>query len=228
MKDENLKKPISAKKNRKVKALSREELRRLNEILNNKEKDHPYKNIVKMQLISGMRIGEVLARSIYDYDKETSKFYIHNTLTQDKDYNCILGEHTKTYNKKTQKDNGQRYLPLNNNLFVELIEIIEENTNGKVSNMYNLLFWDYEKNTFIKPSEVNSWLKRLNEKYKISKESLSTHRLRHTALTQWKEKGMDLSAIQYLAGHTKGSDITERTYIDTSLDFVEEQIRKIA
>ena len=56
----------------------------------------------------------------------------------------------------------------------------------------------------------------------------SVHKLRHTALTHWKEIGIDLSAIQYLAGHVEGSDITEGVYIETSLDFVKQQVAKIS
>ncbi len=228
MQDENLKKPISEKKTKKVKPLTSEELQKLNSILDNEERQHPYRNAVKMQSISGMRIGEVLARSKDDYNKETKEFDVHNTLTQDEHYRVILGEHTKTYNKKTQIDEGQRFLPLDNNLFSGLTEIIEEQCNKKIINIYNLIFWDYEKNTFITPGEVSSWLKRLNAKYKISKLELTTHRLRHTALTYWKEIGIDLSAIQYLAGHIEGSDITEGVYIETSLDFVKKEVAKIS
>ena len=228
MLDETLKKPISVKKTQKVRPLTSKEIEKLNSILDNEERNHPYRNIVKMQVISGMRIGEVLARSKDDYNKDTKQFDVHNTLTQDEKYHFILGEHTKTYNKKTQIDEGQRYLPLDNNLFSELVEIIEEQDDKKIRNIYNLLFWDYEKNTFITPSEVNLWLKRLNAKYDICTLEPSTHRLRHTALTHWKEIGIDLSAIQYLAGHVEGSDITEDVYIETSLDFVKQQIEKIS
>ena len=126
MLDETLKKPISVKKTKKVKPLNNKELEKLNSILDNEERTHPYRNIVKMQGISGMRIGEVLARSKEDYNKTTKQFNVHNTLTQDEKYHVILGKHTKTYNKKTQIDEGQRYLPLDNNLFRELVEIIEE------------------------------------------------------------------------------------------------------
>lgn len=169
-----------------------------------------------------------MARSRSDYNKDTQEFNVRNTLTQDKHYHVILGEHTKTYNKKTQIDEGQRYLPLDNNLFSKLVDIIEEQCNKKIINIYNLLFWDYTKNTFVTPGEVNSWLKRLNAKYKICTLELTTHRLRHTAITHWKEIGLDLATIQYLAGHVEGSDITEGVYIDISLDFVKKQIANIS
>ena len=91
-----------------------------------------------------------------------------------------------------------------------------------------MIFWDYENNTFIKPNQVASWLVRLNKKYNICKESLSTHRLRHTAITHWKELGIDLSVIQYLAGHVEGSDITEKVYIDTRPEFVKQELEKFS
>ena len=227
MEDEELKKPISEKKKKALTSLSQKEYSRLLAILDNQERDHKYRNIVKMQLLSGMRIGEVLARSINDIDLGTKQLNVHNTLTQDEHYKIILGEHTKTYNKQTQIDEGQRFLPLDNILFEEILELIKEQQQQKITNIHQLLFWDYSKNRFITPNEVNSWLTRLNTKYNISKERLSTHRLRHTALTHWSELGMPIPVIQYLAGHKKGSRITQQVYIDTSLDFVKSELKKI-
>ena len=219
MDDEILKKPISEKITEKVKPLTVEEETRLNKILDNEEKDHPYRNIVKLELITAMRIGEVLARSIYNVNKENKKLLINNTLTEDADGTVILGKHTKTYNKTTGVDEGLRNCPISN----EIAEIINEQTRKKITNMYGLLFWNYKNNTFITPKEVNAWLRRLNEKYKISK-TLHNHRLRHTRITRWKEAGMDIKAIQYLAGHVEGSEITEKVYIDVSEEFAFEQL----
>ena len=78
------------------------------------------------------------------------------------------------------------------------------------------------------PSAINSWLKRINEKYKISKEDMSTHRLRHYALTHWSEMGIPLTVIQRLAGHSKGSKITEEVYIDVSMDFIKKELEKVS
>lgn len=228
MEDDELKKPISKKTTKIVKSLSDDELEKLNHILDNEEKDHKYRNIVKMQLISGMRIGEVLARSFNDLNNETNELYVHNTLTQDKNYRVIWSNHTKNFNIKTNIDEGRRYLPLDNSLFNELLEIINNEFIKYKSNPRNLIFWDYENNTFIKPNQVASWLVRLNKKYNICKESLSTHRLRHTAITHWKELGIDLSVIQYLAGHVEGSDITEKVYIDTRPEFVKQELEKFS
>lgn len=221
MDDENLKKPVSEKITEKVKPLTVEEEKRLNEILDNEERSHPYRNIVKLELITAMRIGETLARSINNIDKENKKMLINNTLTEDTDGTVILGDHTKTYNKTTGIDEGIRNFPISK----EIDEIISEQTKDNITNVYGLLFWDYEKNTFISPKEINAWLRRLNAKYKISK-TLHNHKLRHTRITRWKEAGMDLNAIQYLAGHVEGSEITNKVYIDVSENFAFEQLEK--
>lgn len=138
-----------------------------------------------------------------------------------KNGNIVLGEHTKTYNKTTGIDEGERNFPIND----EINEIIDEQINQKITNIYGLLFWDYEENTFIKPKEVNDWLSRLNDKYKISK-TLHNHKLRHTRITRWKEQGVDMDAIQYLAGHVEGSEVTDKVYIDVSEEFAFKQLEK--
>ncbi len=221
MNDENLKKPLSNKKTKKVYPLTKEERKKLKNILDNEERNHPYRNIVKLEWETAMRVGEALARSKNDIDKEKTKFHIHNTLTKDEDGNIILGEHTKTYNKQTGIDEGERYFPLSS----ELKEIVEDELAKKETNIYNLLFWDYEDNTFVSGNEINSWLDRINKKYKISLKKIHNHRLRHDRITQWKEQGVDKEAIQYLAGHVEGSEVTD-DYIDVSQEYAFNELKK--
>lgn len=222
MDDENLKKPISDVVPEKVLPLSKEEEKRFISILDNEERNHKYRNIIKLQLLTGMRLGEVLARSIYNIDKKNKTLLINNTLTEDQDGNVILGKHTKTYNKTTGIDNGIRRFPITK----DIGEILKEQTQNPITNLYGLLFWNYDTNTFITVKEVNAWLRRLNEKYKISKK-LHSHKLRHTTLTRWKESDMDMTAIQYLAGHVEGSKITSDVYINVSEEYIFNEFNKI-
>lgn len=96
MNDENLKKPISNKETKKVYPLTKEEREKLKNILDNEERNHPYRNIVKLEWITAMRVGETLARSKDDIDQDITKLHIHNTLTRDKE--------RKYYTRKTYKD----------------------------------------------------------------------------------------------------------------------------
>lgn len=220
MENETLSKPISSQEYEKVTALTPDEEKKLNDILDNEERNHKYRNIVKLELITGMRIGEVLSRTLDDIIDNERYLYIHNTLSSDENGNIIINKHTKTYDKATGIDHGERYFPIN----LEILSILQEQM--KITNIHSLLFWDYKKNTFITPQEVNSWLHRINEKYKISKK-LHNHKLRHTRITRWKEQGMDLSAIQYLAGHIEGSPITDEVYIDTTKEYAAKQFRQV-
>lgn len=138
-----------------------------------------------------------------------------------KNGNIILGEHTKTFNKQTGIDEGERYFPLSS----ELKEIMKDELAKKETNIYKLLFWDYEDNTFVSGNEINSWLDRINKKYNISSKKIHNHRLRHDRITQWKEQGLDMKAIQYLAGHVEGSEVTD-DYIDVSQEYAFNELEK--
>ncbi len=223
MNDENLKKPVSNKETKKVYPLTADERIKLQNILDNEERNHPYRNIVKLEWITAMRIGEALALSATDIDKNKTKLHIHNTLTKNENGEIILGEHTKTYNKQTGIDEGERYFPVS----IELKEIIEAELSRAEANNDNLLFLDYKNNTFVSGNEINSWLDRINKKYKISSKKIHNHRLRHDRITQWKEAGMDMEAIQYLAGHVEGSTITTDVYIDVSAEYAFKELEKV-
>ena len=104
MLDETLQKPISERPEKKVKALSLDEEAKFVSILNNEEKEHKFRNILLLQLYTGMRIGECLALSNDCIDFETNTITVYRTLTQDDKYNVIMGEHTKTFKKITGID----------------------------------------------------------------------------------------------------------------------------
>lgn len=223
MDDETLCRPISAKQQKNIEALTSDEEKKLRKILNNHEKEHKYRNIVMTQLESGMRIGEVLARSLDDINLVQNTIHIWSTLTQDEKYNIIFKEHTKIYDRKTGIDKGERTIPMSQ----EIRKIVLEITECDLRNIKNLLFWDYDKNTFITPNEINQWLKRLNEKYKITNKSLTSHVLRHSRITRLQESGVHLSVIQYTVGHTKGSKITDEVYTSISEEFAKSELKKV-
>lgn len=220
--DITLKKPLSTKQLEKTEALTLKEEEHLRNILNNEEKDHKYRNIVMMQLETGMRIGEVLARSIDDVNLDENLFKIWNTLTLDTKGVRIIGEHTKIYNKATGIDKGKRTIPMSNEVRKIILEIIH----SPFRNIHNLLFWDYDNNALISYKEINSWLTRLNEKYHITDKSLSSHVLRHSRITRLQELGVPLIVIQYMVGHVEGSRVTDEVYTSVSLDFVNNELKK--
>lgn len=224
MEDETLTKPISKKAAKVVTALSKKEEKKLIKILISNK--HKYNNILLLQLYTGMRIGEVLALSKDCINFKSNTITVYRTITRNIHGKAILGEHTKTFDKKTGIDNGKRTFTMKSNVK----EIIQKIYSNKITNINNLLFWDYNKNFFITDGEVNSYLTRLNDKYKIldnPNETLSTHRLRHTFITRCQENGVSLPVIQKIVGHVKGSKITNNIYTDVSLDFITKELEKI-
>lgn len=224
MEDETLKKPISTKVPKIVTSLSKSEEKKLIEILTSTV--HKYNDILLLQLYTGMRIGEVLALSMDCIDFKKNTITVYRTITRDKNDKVILGKHTKTYDKKTGIDKGKRTFPMKPNVR----KIIKKIYSNKITNINNLLFWDYNKNFFITDGEINCYLTRLNTKYKIldnKNETLSSHRLRHTFVTRCQENGLNLPVIQKLVGHIEGSKITNNIYTDISFDFITQELKKI-
>lgn len=223
MQDENLKKPISEKPNKKVDSLTIEEEEKLINILNTQERNHKYRNIILLQLYTGMRIGEVLALSKDCIDLKNKTITVYRTLTKDLSEKVIMGKHTKTYVRLTGVDKGKRTFPMSDKVF----QLIKDILSQKNTNIQGLLFWDYAKNTYVTGGEINSYLKRISKKYDIVKGSIHSHRLRHTFITRCVEKGMNYEALQKIVGHTKGSNITSEVYTTVSQEFIKKELEKI-
>ena len=223
MLDESLAKPISSKEDKKIEALTVEEEKKLIDVLNNQERNHKYRNIILLQLYTGMRIGEVLALSKDCIDLDNNTITVYRTLTRDTKDNIVIGKHTKTFVRTANVDKGKRTFPMTQQVRNLIIKIL----NSKNKNIYNLIFWDYQNSTFISYNELNAWLRRINEKYHICLDNLHTHRLRHTFVTRCIEKGISLSVIQEIVGHVQSSSITLDTYTSISNNFIEQELKKL-
>lgn len=224
MDDETLVKPISKKANKQVESLTQEEESKLLEVLS-KSPNKQYNNIILLQLYTGARIGEILALSKDCINLKNNSITIYRTITRDKNDKVILGQHTKTYCKKTGLDKGRRCFPMQ----PKVRKLIEEILANKITNIHNLLFWDYSKNRIITDGMINSYLSRINKisPNKSITDALSTHRLRHTFITRCQEKNLSLAVIQSLVGHVQGSTITNDTYTSVSLNFIQQELEKM-
>lgn len=223
MLDDTLTKPISKRPEQRIEALTVDEEKHFIDILNNQEYYHNYRDILLLQLYTGMRIGEVLALSKDCINFNDNTLTVYRTLTQDSKYHVIMGEHTKTFKKITGIDNGKRTFPMSDRVLDLLRKILDSDTD----NVDDLLFWNHKQNSFVTPSEINCYLKRINKKYNITTVSLHTHRLRHTFITRCVENGLNTKVIQSLVGHTYGSSITFNTYTSISYDFIAQELKKL-
>lgn len=189
MDNESMSKPKSDIANKKIEALTVQEHKKLLEVL--EQQEHKYKYIILLQLYTGMRIGEVLALSLKDIDYKGNTITISRTLTRDINDKTIMGDTTKT-------ENSKRTILIDNKIKM----ILKQAQKKQVTNIKGVLFYDNIKNTYITPSEVNCYLKRLNKKENITS-NLHTHMLRHTFATRCIESGMQPKALQKMLGHKK-------------------------
>lgn len=220
MDDDTLNKPVSNKETKIVKSLTVNEERKLIECLNNIKDKELYRQIILLQLNTGMRIGEVLALSKDCINIKENTITVYRSLTR-KNGKYILGKHTKTYNRKTNIDKGKRTFFMTPATRKIITEILQQ----KITNINNLLFWDYNKNCLILPKRINDFLNTLNSN--CIADSLTTHKLRHTFITRCQEKGIPLVVIQAMVGHIEGSSITENTYTTVTLEFMKNELKKI-
>lgn len=224
MEDETLTKPVSKVIKKPIAALTIEEEKNLMEKLIEHENFNMYKNVILLQLATGMRIGEVLARKIKDIDFKNKTLKIDDTLTQDENYKVILGNHTKTYSRTSGNDSGARIMPINSKIELILKDQIKIHKQEEINN--DMLFWNTRTNTYITPNEINSYLSRINKKYNIS-DRLTSHMLRHTYITRLHERGIDTLVIQKIVGHVENSKITNNTYVTLTNEYILNQLNNV-
>ena len=191
-----------------IEALTVEEQKKFIDVL--KTTEHEYNNILLLQLQTGMRIGEVLALTIDCIDLKNNQITVYRTLTRDTNDKVIMGKTAKT-------KAGIRTIPMNK----KTNELCQKILDTKLKNIENLLFYDYKNNTYISPNEINCYLQRLNNKYKISKH-IHTHMLRHSFATRFIEAGGSAKVLQKILGH-KDIETTLNTYTSVFDEFTQNE-----
>ena len=220
MNDETIQKPLPIKEKEPISALSVEEEKKLRKAL--KKENTLNAKACLIQLNTGMRIGEVLARNINDIDFQEQVLHINNTMTVDENKNAIVGKHTKIYSKTNNIDKGTRTIPLDSETLLVFKSMI------KTLPINGYFFYRPHTKSFIDPKRMSDYLERLNKRYDICSSKLTSHRLRHTKITRLQEAGVNLVVIQRMVGHVEGSNMTNDVYTDVSTDFMRQEINKIS
>ena len=156
---------------------------------------HPFKNLVIIELFTGMRLGETLALSISDVDINSNTIRVSKILTHDENHKPYIHE-----SSLSQTKDGARLVQINDIFKSNVIDAI---TNAKQNedNIENLLFCQ-ENGSLILESSVNSYLKKVAKEVGLSYwKQFSSHRLRHTFATRCIEAGISLPVLQTLMGH---------------------------
>ena len=178
---------------KQVTPMTFEEERRFKEYLANDT--HPYKNLVIIELFTGMRLGECLALNISDVDIASNTIRVSKILTHDENHKPYIHE-----SALSQTKDGARLVQINDVFKPNVIEAIE-NAKQNVENTENLLFCQ-SNGSLILESSVNSYLKKVAKDIELSYwKHFSSHRLRHTFATRCIEAGITLPVLQTLMGH---------------------------
>ena len=157
---------------KQVTPMTFEEEKRFKEYLANDT--HPYKNLVIIELFTGMRLGECLALNISDVDIASNTIRVSKILTHDENHKPVFKSNV-----------------------IEAIETAKQNA----ENTENLLFCQ-SNGSLILESSVNSYLKKVAKEIGLSYwKQFSSHRLRHTFATRCIEAGVILPVVQTLMGH---------------------------
>lgn len=178
---------------KQVNPMTFEEEKRFKEYLINDS--HPYRNLVLIELYTGMRLGETIALNISDIDIKSNTIRVSKILTHDENHKPYIHDSTLSQTK-----DGARLVQIND---IFRNNVIEAMTNAE-ANEYNkekLLFCQ-ENGSLILESSVNSYLKRVAKEIGLSYwKEFSSHRLRHTFATRCIEAGISLPVLQTLMGH---------------------------
>jgi len=178
---------------KQVTPMTFEEEKRFKEYLANDT--HPYKNLVIIELFTGMRLGECLALNISDVDIASNTIRVSKILTHDENHKPYVHE-----SALSQTKDGARLVQINDVFKPNVIEAIE-NAKQNTENTENLLFCQ-SNGSLILESSVNSYLKRVAKEIGLSYwKQFSSHRLRHTFATKCIEAGVILPVVQTLMGH---------------------------
>ena len=178
---------------KQVNPMTFDEEKRFKEYLMNDT--HPYKNLVLIELYTGMRLGETLALDISDIDIKSDTIRVSKILTHDENHKPYIHD-----SALSQTKDGARLVQINN---IFRNNVIEAMTNAE-ANEYNkekLLFCQ-DNGSLIFESSVNSYLKKVAKEVGLSYwKQFSSHRLRHTFATRCIEAGISLPVLQTLMGH---------------------------
>lgn len=213
--NEDIPRPKSKLKTRKVNALTIEQQKQVVDALITDNKE-PYKTMLLLSLFTGMRMGEVGALYLSDIDFENATISIERTLTRGDNDKYIIGENAKT-------EAGTRT--------IKVIPYVIDLLSDYVKNFYKkrkdkLIFT--RNDNLITVSQVNSYYKRLITRYKISDtaDDFNQHQLRHTYATRSIESGMSAKVLQKKLGHTD-IKVTMNTYADVFSQFEDTEDEKL-
>ncbi len=210
---EYISKPNSKQQYVKVRALTKEEQRRLMHILQTEDINYSQQMLLSMAM--GFRMGEINALHVEDVNFIFNRIYIRHTISRGEKGAAVLSDTTKT-------KAGTRIVTMTESVRALMQDCIGNKTSG-------LIFTHNDK--MITTSQVNAQFNRIIKKYAVLDTSITDgkidlHSLRHTFGTRCAEASMPPKVLQEIMGHTDIS-ITMNTYFYATDDYIKDNINRI-
>ena len=200
---EDLRKPNSSKRKKKVKSLAiDEQIKFEKSLLEYKvnEGANNYKLQLMIELYSGLRMGEINALKPEDIDFASNVIHVCRTVSVNASGQSVIKEGAKT-------EKSMREVPMCDTLKT----LLEEALDNMTENPYGLIFYSNSSGEIIPTGHVNAFYKRVLKKAGIK--TRGQHSLRHTFATRCIEAGVPAVVLKEWLGHTD-IHITLDTYAD--------------
>lgn len=212
---EDVKMPKSRQKPRKVRAFTVDEQKKFLNVLMNEQTR--YTDQMLISIFTGMRMGEVNALRIEDFNMRFNVINVDKTIAKGKYGEAFINDNAKT-------EAGNRQIPINSMVKPVIERIIKNYQPTKDGYLFHT-----SSGSLVATSVANTEFKRIIRKYEIVdpdvKGDITMHSLRHTYATRMIESGMPPKVLQNLLGHTDIS-VTLNTYSDVFESFQTENVAK--
>lgn len=188
---------------------------------------HKYYDEFIVLLETGLRVSEFCGLTMKDLDFEARKICVDHQLLRDG--NGIY------HIEKTKTESGCRYIPMTDNVYNSLRNILAMRVRPKVEwfvdGYSKFILLDKNSNPKVALHIENEMRWALKKYHKIHPDNplphITPHVFRHTFCTNMANAGMDIKSLQYLMGHSDAS-ITMNVYSHSSYTHAEKAMLRIA
>ncbi len=178
---------------------------------------------------TGMRVSEFCGLTKNDLDFANKKIRVDHQLCRERQQNK-----NRYFIEKTKTDAGKRYIPMTDEVFMALKNIVKNRPHIKTEMMIDgytgFLLIDKNGNPKVALHIENEfrWAEKKYNKLHPDRPlpHITPHVARHTFSTRMAQSGMDVKALQYLMGHSDAG-VTMNVYTHTNYDFAVKQLVKI-
>lgn len=214
----------------KMISLSKEQTRKLLETAETMNSGHKYLLVIKLMLLTGLRIGEATGLTWDDVDLKARQIDINHQF--------VLGdEHSRTayHIDRPKTFNAFRKVPISDDLY-ELLQRLKKTTYfdaykfGASIDGYSGFVIHTRTGLPVLTARVNEYLKKVVKLYNDTHEdklpNVTCHTCRRTFCTRLAELNINPNALIKIMGHAS-FNTTQNFYISVENDFVNEEFFKV-